>query len=84
MCDFMYVDTQTMPVEDYFTDTKIFVVNYKKIPTPGPVPKHWRGLSYIRSKEIQLDQHFYDTELKGNQTTHPTIRIFLPTILLCL
>ena len=41
MYDFMYVDTKTIPVEDYFPATKIFCNNYIKVSTPGPVPKHW-------------------------------------------
>ena len=41
MYDFMYVDPQTMPTEDHFPAIKSFVVNYKKISTPGPIPKHW-------------------------------------------
>ena len=64
MCDFMYVYPDTMPVEDHFTATKTFVVNYKKMSTQGPVPKHWLGQSYIRSEDYYSDQNFYDTELK--------------------
>ena len=30
MYAFMYDDPKTMPVEDHFTNTKCFVVNYKK------------------------------------------------------
>ena len=41
MYDFMYVDIQTIPAEDHFTATKIFVVKYKKISTTGTAPKHW-------------------------------------------
>ena len=48
--EFMYVDTETMPVEDNFTATKMFVKNYKKISTPGPVTIYWLGFSYIRSE----------------------------------
>ena len=43
--DFMYVDPQTMPTEDHFPAIKSFVVNYKKISTPGPIPKHWMVFS---------------------------------------
>ena len=46
--DFIYVDTETIPVKDYFTATKTFVVKYKKISIPGSVAKHWIGFSYIR------------------------------------
>ena len=35
----MYVNTDTMLVEDYFQDTKKFVENYKKMSTPVPVQK---------------------------------------------
>ena len=31
MYDFMCVDLDTMPVEDYFPDTKTFVENYNKM-----------------------------------------------------
>ena len=30
---FMYVNPETMPLDDHFTATKTFVVNYKKIST---------------------------------------------------
>ena len=39
MYDFMYVDTETMPEEDYFAATKTFVEKYKKHLTPVPLPK---------------------------------------------
>ena len=48
-------------MEEHFPDTKAFVVNYKKIPTPRPAPKHWLGFSYIRSKYYELDQKFDET-----------------------
>ena len=41
MYDFMYVDNETIPVEEHFTATKKCVVNYKKMSTPGPIPRHW-------------------------------------------
>ena len=34
MYDFMYVDPQTIPVEDNFTDTKKVVVTYNKMSNP--------------------------------------------------
>ena len=40
MFDFMYVDTEIIPVEDYFSATDKNLKNYKKMSTPGPVPKH--------------------------------------------
>ena len=43
----MYVYPVKIPVEYSFTDTKYFSGNYNKISTPGPVPKHWLGFSYI-------------------------------------
>ena len=49
MYDFMYVDSEEMPVDDHFSPTITFVENYRKIWTPGPVPKHWLGFSYMRS-----------------------------------
>ena len=56
--DFIYVDVQTIPLEDHFTAKKAFVLNYKKISTPGSVPKHWLGFSYIRSEDYELDHNF--------------------------
>ena len=55
MYAFVYVDPDTMAEEDYFTATKIFSENYNKISTPLPVPKHWSGFSYMRSKDYELD-----------------------------
>ena len=60
---FMYVDPETMPVEDYFTATKIFDENYNKMSNTGPVPKHCLGFGYIRSKDYELDLNFYETVL---------------------
>ena len=64
MNTFMYVDLETILVEEYFPDTKTFVKNYKKISTPGPVPKYWLGFSHIRSEDYELDLNFDKTELK--------------------
>ena len=64
-----------MPLEDHFPAIKTFVVNYNKITNPGTVPENWLGFSYIRSEDYELDQNFDDTELKINQTTHPTIKL---------
>ena len=60
----MYVDHQTITVEEHFPDTKTFVVNYKKFSTPGTVTKHWLVFSYIRSEYYELDQNLDGTELK--------------------
>ena len=64
MYDFMYVDTQTIPMKNYFPASKIFVVDYNEMSTPGPVPKHFLGLSCILSEDYELDQNFDYTELK--------------------
>ena len=61
MCAFMYIDLETMSEEDYFTATKICVANYKKIPTPVPVPKYWLGFSFICSEYYELDMIFDET-----------------------
>ena len=58
----MYDDPDTIPVEDYFPVTKTFVVNYKIMSTPVPVPKHWIGFSHIGSEDYELDQNCDDTE----------------------
>ena len=62
--DFIYVDPETMPAEDHFPATKKIVLRYKKISTPGTVPKHWLVFSYIFSEDYELYQNFDDTELK--------------------
>ena len=62
MYTFMYVDFETITVEEYFSAKKTFVKNYRKISTPGPVPKHCPGFSYIRLEYYELDQNFDDTE----------------------
>ena len=65
MYAFMYVDTQTIPLEGRFFSTKIFVVDYKKNSTPGLFPKHWLVFSYIRLEDYELDQNFDDIEFKN-------------------
>ena len=62
MYDFMYVDPETMPVEDHLPATKTFVAIYKKFSNAGTVPKHWIRFSYINSEDYELDQNFDDTE----------------------
>ena len=59
----MYVDPQIIPVE-YHLPATICSVNYKKMATTEPVPKHWLVFSYIRSEYYELDHNFDDTELK--------------------
>ena len=71
----MYVDTNTMSVEDHFPATKTFVVDYKKISITGTVPKHWIGFSYILSEDYELAQNFDETYFEKNQTTHPTTKL---------
>ena len=61
MYAFMYVDPETVTMEDHFPATKSFFMNYKKISTPVTVPKHWLGFSYIRSKYYESDQSFDET-----------------------
>ena len=58
MYAFMYANTETIPVGDYFPSTKIFVENYNKMSTPGPVPKNWLGFSYILLEDYELDMNF--------------------------
>ena len=54
----MYVDTETMSKEEYFTATQIFVEKYKKMSSPATVPKHWLGFSYISSEYYELYINF--------------------------
>ena len=58
----VYVDPVTIQVQDHFPATKTIVMNYKKISTPGTVPKYWLVFSSIRPKDYELDQNFYYTE----------------------
>ena len=62
MPDLMYVDPETMPVEDHFPATKTYVVNRTKISAAGPVPKHCLAFSYIRAEDNELDYKFDDKE----------------------
>ena len=81
MYAFVYVDPKTMPVEENFNATKTFVGNYRKISTPGPVPKYWIGFSYICLEDYEFDKNFDETEFI-NYTTHPTIKLnYSPKIL---
>ena len=52
MYDFMYVDTDTITEEEYFSSTRNIFENYKKMSTPGPVPKYWILFCYIFQKII--------------------------------
>ena len=64
MYAFMYVNPETIPVEDYFTATTTFAYNYKKISTTGPVPKHWLRFSYTCLEHFELVVNCDETELK--------------------
>ena len=56
---FMYVDLNTIPVEDHFTATKTFVE--ENVNTRNS-PKMFLGFSSIRSEDYELNQNFDDTE----------------------
>ena len=60
MYDFMYVDNDTIPKEEYFPGIKTIFENYKKTPNPGSVPKHWLIFSYIHSYYHKLDLTFME------------------------
>ena len=47
MYAFIYVDPYTRAEEYYLPYTKIFVANYKRRPTPTPLPKYWLVFTYI-------------------------------------
>ena len=47
---FVYVDSDKILVDYHFPATTPFFVNYNKMSTPGPVPKHCIRFSYIPSK----------------------------------
>ena len=61
MYDFKYVNSDTRAEKDYFTDTKTFVANCNRMSTPGPVPKHCLGFSYVREEYYELDLNFDET-----------------------
>ena len=63
MNDFMYVDHQTITVEDFFTDTKKIVENYKKLSTPEAGQKHWLVFCFIHSEDYELDENYDETEI---------------------
>ena len=67
---FMYVYPQTIPAEDQFFAIKNFVVNHKKISTPGTVPKHLLLFCYISSEDYELDKNFDDIEMKKSIRPH--------------
>ena len=58
MYAFMYVNPETILVEDYFTATQTFVENYGRISTPGPVPKCCFRFSFMCSEYYELDMNF--------------------------
>ena len=60
MYAFIYVNSDTMPVEEFF-QLQFFVENYKKFSTPVPVPKHCLLFSYTCSEDYELDQKFDKT-----------------------
>ena len=62
MYDFMYVKSETFPLEDHFPATKNIVVKYKKISTQVIVPKHCLGFCYICSEYYELDKKSDDIE----------------------
>ena len=62
MYDFMYVNPDSIPVEDYFPETKTFFDKYKKMSTPGPVPTHL--IFYIGLEDYQFYLNFDETEMK--------------------
>ena len=78
----MYVDTNTMSVEDHFPATKTFVVDYKKISTTGTVPKRWIGFSYILSEDYELYLNFNVTEMKNklDHSSNNKVKLFCENI----
>ena len=83
ICDFMQVHPEKMAKEDYFTDTKTFVANYKKMSTPGLVPKHWLGSSYICSEYYEFDLNFDVIKIrsKSDQSSNNKAKLFCENIL---
>ena len=71
-----------MSEEECFQATKIFVENYNKTPTPGQVPKHWFGFSYLHSEDYEIDLKFDETEMKkkSDHSSDNKNKIFCKTI----
>ena len=82
MYAFMYANPEIIPVEEYFAATWTFFANYKKMSTPGPVPKNWLGFSYINSEDYELDMNFDETEFKrkSDHTSNNKVKSFRETI----
>ena len=43
--------------------------------TPWPVPKNWLVLSYINSKDYELDLKFDETEMKSKSENWPNNKV---------
>ena len=84
MYAFMYINTEIIPVEDYFPATKTFFEIYKNISTPVPTSKHWIGLSFIGSENHELDLNFDETEMKmkSDHTSNDKVELFRENILI--
>ena len=78
----MYVDHDTILLWDHFPATKICVVNYKKISTPGTVPKYWLVFSYIRSEDYELDLNFdhIESNKQSDHTSNDKVQIFRESV----
>ena len=76
MYGFMYVDPDTIPVEANFLDTKTYVVNHKKMSTPGKFPKHWLVFSHTRSEDYELDNKYDETYLKRQPDNTSSDKVF--------
>ena len=55
MYDFMYVDPQTIPVEDHFTATKKNCCELQESVSFITSTKYWMEFRYICSEDYELD-----------------------------
>ena len=83
MYDFMYVNPDSIPVEDYFPETKTFFDKYKKMSTPGPVLKYWLVFDYICSEDYELDVKLDENglEKQSDQASNNKVKLLRENML---
>ena len=74
MYEFVYVDYETIPEEEYFPDAKIFVENFNKKSTSGSVLKKGIQFSFIRSEYHELYMKIDVTEMKWKSDNSPNTK----------
>ena len=59
-----------------------YLLKLPEMLTPGPVSKHFRGFSYLRSEDYELDMNFDVKELKikSDHTSNDIVKCFCKKI----